>query len=96
MHAATPHCLKVARVPQLPLVELTPALSFSPPLSQLQGDIQQLLIVPDPKAAFDYCEHYSPDCDIPHSDSLQAQEPEEVSFAILGHLTCSFWENVFA
>lgn len=45
----------------------------------LQGDIQQLLIVDDPKAAYDYCEHYSPDCDIPHSDSLQAQEPEEVS-----------------
>lgn len=45
----------------------------------LQGDIQQLLIVDDPKAAYDYCEHYSPDCDVPHSDSLQAQEPEEVS-----------------
>ncbi|KAF3703356.1 Collagen alpha-1(V) chain Precursor [Channa argus] len=40
------------------------------------GDIQQLLIVADPKAAYDYCEHYSPDCDTPHSDSLQAQEPE--------------------
>lgn len=43
----------------------------------LQGDIQQLLIVADPKAAYDYCEHYSPDCDTPHSDSLQAQQPEE-------------------
>lgn len=43
----------------------------------LQGDIQQLLIVDDPKAAYDYCEHYSPDCDTPHGDSLQAQEPEE-------------------
>uniref|UniRef100_H2RSX7 Collagen, type XI, alpha 1a n=1 Tax=Takifugu rubripes TaxID=31033 RepID=H2RSX7_TAKRU len=42
-----------------------------------QGDIQQLLIVDDPKAAYDYCEHYMPDCDTPHSDSLQAQEPEE-------------------
>ncbi|KAG7216742.1 hypothetical protein INR49_021125 [Caranx melampygus] len=42
-----------------------------------QGDIQQLLIVADPKAAYDYCEHYSPDCDTPHGDSLQAQEPEE-------------------
>uniref|UniRef100_A0A8D3BFG1 Collagen, type XI, alpha 1a n=1 Tax=Scophthalmus maximus TaxID=52904 RepID=A0A8D3BFG1_SCOMX len=42
-----------------------------------QGDIQQLLIVADPKAAFDYCEHYSPDCETPHGDSLQAQEPEE-------------------
>lgn len=45
----------------------------------LQGDIQQLLIVADPTAAYDYCEHYSPDCDTPHSESLQAQEPEEVS-----------------
>uniref|UniRef100_A0A4W6FZG7 Collagen, type XI, alpha 1a n=1 Tax=Lates calcarifer TaxID=8187 RepID=A0A4W6FZG7_LATCA len=45
-----------------------------------QGDIQQLMIVADPKAAYDYCEHYSPDCHTPHSDSLQAQEPEaEVS-----------------
>ncbi|KAI4896276.1 hypothetical protein NFI96_020229 [Prochilodus magdalenae] len=41
------------------------------------GDIQQLLIVSDPKAAYDYCEHYSPDCDTPHKDTLQAQEPEE-------------------
>ncbi len=31
----------------------------------------------DPKAAYDYCEHYSPDCDVPHKDALQAQEPEE-------------------
>ena len=42
-----------------------------------QGDIQQLLIVADSKAAYDYCEHYSPDCDTPHGESLQAQEPEE-------------------
>lgn len=53
--------------------------------SLLQGDIQQLLIVPDPKAAYDYCEHYSPDCDTPHSDSLQAQEPEEVSYPLRLH-----------
>uniref|UniRef100_A0A668AM20 Collagen, type XI, alpha 1a n=1 Tax=Myripristis murdjan TaxID=586833 RepID=A0A668AM20_9TELE len=42
-----------------------------------QGDIQQLLIVADPKAAYDYCEHYSPDCDTPHGQTLQAQEPEQ-------------------
>lgn len=45
--------------------------------SSPQGDIQQLLIVADPKAAYDYCEHYSPDCDVPYKDTLQAQEPEE-------------------
>uniref|UniRef100_A0A3Q2Y9V4 Collagen, type XI, alpha 1a n=1 Tax=Hippocampus comes TaxID=109280 RepID=A0A3Q2Y9V4_HIPCM len=42
-----------------------------------QGDIQQLLIVDDSKAAYDYCEHYSPDCDTPHGESLQAQQPQE-------------------
>lgn len=43
----------------------------------IQGDIQQLLLVADPRAAYDYCEHYSPDCEIPHKDTPQAQEPEE-------------------
>ncbi|KAJ8357144.1 hypothetical protein SKAU_G00199380, partial [Synaphobranchus kaupii] len=42
-----------------------------------EGDIQQLLIVADPRAAYDYCEHYSPDCDTPHHDTPQAQEPED-------------------
>lgn len=46
-------------------------------LCALQGEIQQLLIVADPKAAYDYCEHYMPDCDTPHKDTPQAQEPEE-------------------
>uniref|UniRef100_A0AAX7TBH6 Fibrillar collagen NC1 domain-containing protein n=1 Tax=Astatotilapia calliptera TaxID=8154 RepID=A0AAX7TBH6_ASTCA len=42
-----------------------------------EGDIQQLLIVADPRAAYDYCEHYSPDCETPnHQDTPQAQEPE--------------------
>ncbi|TRZ04437.1 hypothetical protein DNTS_016090 [Danionella cerebrum] len=44
------------------------------------GDIQQFLLVADPRAAYDYCEHYSPDCETPHQDIPQAQEPEvEVS-----------------
>lgn len=43
----------------------------------IQGDIQQLLLVADPRAAYDYCEHYSPDCETPHQDTPQAQEPEE-------------------
>uniref|UniRef100_A0A8C6URL0 Laminin G domain-containing protein n=1 Tax=Neogobius melanostomus TaxID=47308 RepID=A0A8C6URL0_9GOBI len=42
-----------------------------------EGDIQQLLIVADPRAAYDYCEHYSPDCENPsHHDTPQNQEPE--------------------
>ncbi|KAA0704669.1 Collagen alpha-1(XI) chain [Triplophysa tibetana] len=47
-----------------------------------EGDIQQLLIVADPKAAYDYCEHYIPDCDVPHKDTIQAQEPEEYPTAV--------------
>lgn len=41
-----------------------------------QGDIQQLLITGDPKAAYDYCEHYSPDCDSSVPKAAQAQEPQ--------------------
>uniref|UniRef100_A0A674J8E3 Collagen type XI alpha 1 chain n=1 Tax=Terrapene triunguis TaxID=2587831 RepID=A0A674J8E3_9SAUR len=41
-----------------------------------EGDIQQLLIVADPRAAYDYCEHYSPDCDSPVPNAPQAQEPQ--------------------
>uniref|UniRef100_A0A8C2A021 Collagen, type XI, alpha 1b n=1 Tax=Cyprinus carpio TaxID=7962 RepID=A0A8C2A021_CYPCA len=42
-----------------------------------EGDIQQLLLVADARAAYDYCEHYSPDCETPHQETPQAQEPEE-------------------
>lgn len=47
-------------------------------LAPWQGDIQQLLITGDPKAAYDYCEHYSPDCDssVPKAAQAQAQEPQ--------------------
>uniref|UniRef100_A0A670IWF1 Collagen type XI alpha 1 chain n=1 Tax=Podarcis muralis TaxID=64176 RepID=A0A670IWF1_PODMU len=41
-----------------------------------EGDIQQLLIVGDPRAAYDYCEHYSPDCGSPVPNAPQAQEPQ--------------------
>ncbi|MGH0156650.1 UNVERIFIED_CONTAM: hypothetical protein FKN15_051449 [Acipenser sinensis] len=41
-----------------------------------KGDIQQLLIVADPRAAYDYCEHYSPDCETSHPNAPQAQEPQ--------------------
>lgn len=62
----------------------------------VQGDIQQLLIVADPKAAYDYCEHYSPDCDTPHTESLQAQEPEnEVSHTReSGGDSTKYWSRV--
>uniref|UniRef100_A0A673CIA7 Collagen, type XI, alpha 1a n=1 Tax=Sphaeramia orbicularis TaxID=375764 RepID=A0A673CIA7_9TELE len=50
------------------------------PEEVFQGDVQQLLIVDDASAAYDYCEHYSPDCDTPLGETVQAQEPElEVS-----------------
>lgn len=42
----------------------------------LQGDIQQLLIIDDPKAAYDYCEHYMTDCDKPTHHMPQAQDPQ--------------------
>uniref|UniRef100_H9GD05 Fibrillar collagen NC1 domain-containing protein n=1 Tax=Anolis carolinensis TaxID=28377 RepID=H9GD05_ANOCA len=40
-----------------------------------EGDIQQLLLVSDHRAAYDYCEHYSPDCDTAVPDSPQSQDP---------------------
>uniref|UniRef100_A0A8C8R8A2 Thrombospondin-like N-terminal domain-containing protein n=1 Tax=Pelusios castaneus TaxID=367368 RepID=A0A8C8R8A2_9SAUR len=46
-----------------------------------EGDIQQLLIVADPRAAYDYCEHYSPDCDSPVPRAAQAQEPQVDEYA---------------
>uniref|UniRef100_A0A8C6F454 Collagen type XI alpha 1 chain n=1 Tax=Monodon monoceros TaxID=40151 RepID=A0A8C6F454_MONMO len=46
-----------------------------------EGDIQQLLIIGDPKAAYDYCEHYSPDCDSSAPKASQAQEPQIDEYA---------------
>lgn len=40
-----------------------------------EGDIQQLLFVSDHRAAYDYCEHYSPDCDTAVPDTPQSQDP---------------------
>ncbi|MGH0147123.1 UNVERIFIED_CONTAM: hypothetical protein FKN15_043502 [Acipenser sinensis] len=42
-----------------------------------EGDIQQLLIASNPQAAYDYCEHYSPDCDTALPDTPQAQEAKD-------------------
>uniref|UniRef100_A0A8C0CFB2 Collagen type XI alpha 1 chain n=1 Tax=Balaenoptera musculus TaxID=9771 RepID=A0A8C0CFB2_BALMU len=46
-----------------------------------EGDIQQFLIIGDPKAAYDYCEHYSPDCDSSAPKAAQAQEPQIDEYA---------------
>lgn len=40
-----------------------------------QGDIQQLLFVSDHRAAYDHCEHYSPDCDTAVPETPQSQDP---------------------
>uniref|UniRef100_A0A8C7XDI7 Collagen, type XI, alpha 2 n=1 Tax=Oryzias sinensis TaxID=183150 RepID=A0A8C7XDI7_9TELE len=47
-----------------------------------QGDIQQLLIASNPQAAYDFCEHYSPDCDSP-LPKTQAQDPNTYFTVIL-------------
>lgn len=44
-------------------------------LCGFQGDIQQLMIVADHRAAYDYCEHYSPDCEVAMPDQPQNQDP---------------------
>lgn len=33
------------------------------------------MIVADHRAAYDYCEHYSPDCEVPVPDRPQNQDP---------------------
>uniref|UniRef100_A0AAY4DSK7 Fibrillar collagen NC1 domain-containing protein n=1 Tax=Denticeps clupeoides TaxID=299321 RepID=A0AAY4DSK7_9TELE len=43
-----------------------------------EGDIQQLLIVEDPRTAADYCQHYIPDCHTPLPYSSQPLDPKEV------------------
>uniref|UniRef100_A0A4W4FW30 Thrombospondin-like N-terminal domain-containing protein n=1 Tax=Electrophorus electricus TaxID=8005 RepID=A0A4W4FW30_ELEEL len=44
-----------------------------------EGEIQQLLIVPDPSAAADYCQNYIPDCDSALPYSSLSLDPEEVT-----------------
>lgn len=44
-----------------------------------QGDIQQLLIVGDPRAAETYCQDYIPDCDSPLPYNNILTEAEEVT-----------------
>uniref|UniRef100_A0A4W4EIR1 Laminin G domain-containing protein n=1 Tax=Electrophorus electricus TaxID=8005 RepID=A0A4W4EIR1_ELEEL len=48
-----------------------------------EGDIQQLMIVADHRAAYDYCEHYSPDCEVPAQDLPQNQDPNTDEYSSL-------------
>uniref|UniRef100_A0A8B9HK40 Procollagen, type V, alpha 1 n=1 Tax=Astyanax mexicanus TaxID=7994 RepID=A0A8B9HK40_ASTMX len=56
-----------------------------------EGDIQQLMIVADHRAAFDYCEHYSPDCEVPAPEQPQNQDPNTDEYVSLSSilLLCS-------
>lgn len=65
-------------------------------MSFCQGDIQQLLLVKDARAAYDYCEHYSPECGTPHQETPQAQEPkeEEVSLDLPQFQTITLYRGV--
>uniref|UniRef100_A0A4W6EZ10 Procollagen, type V, alpha 1 n=1 Tax=Lates calcarifer TaxID=8187 RepID=A0A4W6EZ10_LATCA len=49
-----------------------------------EGDIQQLMIVADHRAAYDYCEHYSPDCEVPVPDQPQNQDPNTDEYGLPG------------
>uniref|UniRef100_A0A671X803 Collagen type V alpha 1 chain n=1 Tax=Sparus aurata TaxID=8175 RepID=A0A671X803_SPAAU len=52
-----------------------------------EGDIQQLMIVADHRAAYDYCEHYSPDCEVPAPDQPQNQDPNTDEY-VTRHKLC--------
>uniref|UniRef100_A0A665TRR7 Collagen, type V, alpha 3b n=1 Tax=Echeneis naucrates TaxID=173247 RepID=A0A665TRR7_ECHNA len=54
-----------------------------------EGDIQQLLIVDNPRAAQTYCQDYIPDCDaaLPY-DSILADNEEVRIFLTEDHVTC--------
>uniref|UniRef100_A0A3B1JQS9 Laminin G domain-containing protein n=1 Tax=Astyanax mexicanus TaxID=7994 RepID=A0A3B1JQS9_ASTMX len=51
-----------------------------------EGDIQQLMIVADHRAAFDYCEHYSPDCEVPAPEQPQNQDPNTDEYVSLSSI----------
>lgn len=60
----------------LPELHVSPlCATYSRAFVLFQGDIQQLLFVSDHRAAYDYCEHYSPDCDTAVPDTPQSQDP---------------------
>uniref|UniRef100_A0A8C7XCC4 Formin binding protein 1b n=1 Tax=Oryzias sinensis TaxID=183150 RepID=A0A8C7XCC4_9TELE len=68
---------KLLRSPQ-PVIDTKGIIVFGTRILDeevFEGDIQQLMIVADHRAAYDYCEHYSPDCEVPAPDQLQNQDP---------------------
>ncbi|XP_077180391.1 collagen alpha-1(V) chain-like [Paroedura picta] len=61
-----------------------------------EGDLQQLLIVPDPAAAAQYCQHYMPDCNRPLTYALHAHYAEEYEAptqAVPTKPAANFWEE---
>uniref|UniRef100_A0A669B8R0 Fibrillar collagen NC1 domain-containing protein n=1 Tax=Oreochromis niloticus TaxID=8128 RepID=A0A669B8R0_ORENI len=68
---------KLLRSPQ-PVIDTKGIIVFGTRILDeevFEGDIQQLMIVADHRAAYDYCEHYSPDCEVPSPDQPQNQDP---------------------
>lgn len=49
------------------------------PFPPAQGDIQELLLIPDPQAAFQACEHYLPACDTPDPTTTEVSEGLQVA-----------------
>ncbi|KAM9314869.1 collagen alpha-1(XI) chain-like [Pholidichthys leucotaenia] len=57
-----------------------------------EGDIQQLLVVDDPRAAETYCQDYIPDCDAPLPYNTILTEAEEVERVPKKHVVEEFEE----
>lgn len=49
------------------------------PFPPAQGDIQQLLLIADPQAAFQACEHYLPGCETPDPPATEVSEGLQVA-----------------
>uniref|UniRef100_A0A8C9WZ00 Collagen, type V, alpha 3b n=1 Tax=Sander lucioperca TaxID=283035 RepID=A0A8C9WZ00_SANLU len=59
-----------------------------------EGDIQQLLIVADPRAAETYCQDYIPDCDAPLSYNSILAEAVEVSHLLTAYHRSKMFHSV--
>lgn len=60
----------------------------------LQGDIQQLMIIADHRAAYDYCEHYSPDCEVPAQEQPQNQDPNTDEYVSVSNVLFTLSQNI--